>query len=133
MARGGEATPELFDAVLVSAYSKMVPISSIGQVVIEDQQRATISCFDPAVASDVRDAVRDMQGMNLAPYVEEGGSGVVVVPMPRVSEETRREIVSADCVTAYTWDRSPSLQATAVALSGIEVPAAISKSQYFFR
>ena len=39
---------------------------------------------------------------------------------------------SADCVTAYTWDRLPSLQATAVALSGIEVPAAISKSQYFF-
>ena len=91
--RGGEATPELFDAVRVSAYGEMVPISSVGQVVIEDQRRATISCFDPAVASDVRDAVRDMQGMNLAPYVEEGGSGVVVVPMPRVSEETRREIV----------------------------------------
>ena len=91
--RGGEATPELFDAVRVSAYGEMVPISSVGQVVIEDQRRATISCFDPAVASDVQDAVHDMQGMNLAPYVEEGGSGVVVVPMPRVSEETRREIV----------------------------------------
>ena len=91
--RGGEATPELFDAVRVSAYGEMVPISSVGQVVIEDQRRATISCYDPAVASDVRDAVRDMQGMNLAPYVEEGGSGVVVVPIPRVSEETRREIV----------------------------------------
>ncbi|KAL3761384.1 hypothetical protein ACHAW5_004997 [Stephanodiscus triporus] len=91
--RGGEATPELFDAVRVSAYGEMVPISSVGQVVIEDPQRATISCYDPAVASDVRDAVRDMQGMNLTPYVEEGGSGVVVVPIPRVSEETRREIV----------------------------------------
>jgi ribosome recycling factor len=90
--RGGEATPELFDAVRVSAYGEMVPVSSVGQVVIEDQRRATISCYDPAVASDVRDAVRDMQGMNLAPYVEEGGSGVVVVPIPRVSEETRREI-----------------------------------------
>jgi ribosome recycling factor len=91
--RGGEATPELFDAVRVSAYGEMVPISSVGQVVIEDPQRATISCYDPAVASDVRDAVRDMQGMNLTPYVEEGGSGVVIVPIPRVSEETRREIV----------------------------------------
>ena len=27
-------------------------------------------------------------------------------------------------MTAYTWDRLPSLQATTVALSGIEVPAA---------
>merc|ERR1719296_117264 len=31
--------------------------------------------------------------MNLSPYIEEGGSGVVVVPIPRVSEETRKEIV----------------------------------------
>jgi len=91
--RGGEATPELFDAVRVSAYGETVPLSSVGQVVIEDSRRATISCYDPSVASDVRDAVRDMPGMNLSPYIEEGGSGVVVVPIPRVSEETRKEIV----------------------------------------
>jgi ribosome recycling factor len=91
--RGGEATPELFDAIRVSAYGELVPIGSVGQVVIDDPRRATISCYDPAIAVDVRDAVRDMQGMNLAPYVEEGGSGVVVVPIPRVSDETRRDIV----------------------------------------
>lgn len=90
--RGGEATPELFDAVRVSAYGETVPLSSVGQVVIEDAQRATISCFDPSVANDVRDAVRDMQGTNLNPYVEEGGSGVVVVPIPRASDESRREM-----------------------------------------
>jgi ribosome recycling factor len=91
--RGGEATAELFDAVRVSAYGETVPLSSVGQVVIEDPQRATISCYDPSVSNDVRDAVRDMPGMNLNPYVEEGGSGVVIVPIPRVSEETRKEIV----------------------------------------
>mmetsp|Transcript_41028 Transcript_41028/g.86209 ORF Transcript_41028/g.86209 Transcript_41028/m.86209 type:complete len:365 (+) Transcript_41028:96-1190(+) len=91
--RGGEATPELFDAVRVNAYGETMPLSSVGQVVIEDPQRATISCYDPSVAGDVRDAVRDMQGMNLNPYVEEGGSGVVIIPIPRASEETRREMV----------------------------------------
>ena len=91
--RGGETTPELFDAVRVSAYGETVSLSSVGQVVIEDAQRATISCYDPSVAGDVRDAVRDMQGMNLNPYVEEGGSGVVIVPIPRASEESRREMV----------------------------------------
>ena len=91
--RGGEATPELFDNVRVLAYGETVPLSTVGQVVIEDPQRATISCYDPSVASDVKDAVRDMQGMNLSPYVEEGGSGVVIIPIPRVSEETRKEIV----------------------------------------
>jgi ribosome recycling factor len=91
--RGGEATPELFDAVRVSAYGESVPLSSVGQVVIEDPQRATISCYDPSVANDVRDAVRDMPGMNLNPYIDEGGSGVVIVPIPRVNAETRKEIV----------------------------------------
>lgn len=91
--RGGEATPELFDEIRVSAYGETVPLSSVGQVVIEDPQRATISCYDPSIANDVRDAVRDMPGMNLNPYVEEGGSGVVIVPIPRVSAETRKEIV----------------------------------------
>lgn len=91
--RGGEATPELFDTVRVSAYGETMTLSSVGQVVIEDAQRATISCYDPSVAGDVRDAVRDMQGMNLNPYIEEGGSGVVIVPIPRASEETRREMV----------------------------------------
>lgn len=91
--RGGEATPELFDAIRVSAYGEIVPLSSVGQVVIEDAQRATISCYDPSVANDVRDAVRDMPGLSLNPYLEEGGSGVVIIPIPRVSEETRKEIV----------------------------------------
>mmetsp|Transcript_5904 Transcript_5904/g.9133 ORF Transcript_5904/g.9133 Transcript_5904/m.9133 type:complete len:364 (+) Transcript_5904:33-1124(+) len=91
--RGGEATPELFDNVRVSAYGEVVPLSSVGQVVIEDAQRATISCYDPSVANYVRDAVRDMPGSSLNPYLEEGGSGVVIIPIPRVSEETRKEIV----------------------------------------
>jgi ribosome recycling factor len=91
--RGGEPTPELFDNIRVSAYGETVPLSSVGQVVIEDAQRATISCYDPSVANDVRDAVRDMPGLSLSPYLEEGGSGVVIIPIPRVSEETRKEIV----------------------------------------
>lgn len=91
--RGGQVSPELFDAVRVSAYGESAPLSSVGQVVVEDSQRVTIGCYDPSVAGDVRDAVRDMPGMNLNPYVEEGGSGVVIVPIPRVSAETRMEIV----------------------------------------
>jgi len=91
--RGGEATPEMFDAVRVNAYGETVSLSSVGQVVVEDARRATISCYDPSVVSFVRDAVRDMKGMNLNPYTEEGGTGVVIVPIPRVSQETRQEIV----------------------------------------
>jgi len=91
--RGGEATPELFDSVRVSTYGETMSLGSVGQTVIEDPQRATISCYDPSVAADVRDAIRDIPGMNLNPYIEEGGSGVVIIPIPRASEESRTEIV----------------------------------------
>jgi len=85
--RGAEATPELFDSVQVKAYGTMTPLNGIGQVVINSPTRATITCFDPEVAPAVRDAVRDMTGMNFNPMVEDG---VVIVPIPRVSAETRK-------------------------------------------
>ncbi|KAL7545606.1 hypothetical protein ACHAWF_008950, partial [Thalassiosira exigua] len=92
--RGGETTPEMFDTVRVSAYGgeKML-LKEVAQVVIEDSQRATINCFDPSLASDVRDAVRDMPGMNLNPYLQDNVSGVIIVPTPRPNEETRLELV----------------------------------------
>ncbi len=85
--RGGEATPELFDAVQVKAYGSMTPLNGVAQVVINTPTMASITCFDPEVTTAVRDAVRDMAGMNFNPRIEEG---VVIVPIPRVSAETRK-------------------------------------------
>lgn len=85
--RGAEATPELFDTVQVKAYGAMTPLNGVAQVVISTPTRATITCFDPELSPAVRDAVRDMAGMNFNPSIEEG---VVVVPIPRVSAETRK-------------------------------------------
>jgi ribosome recycling factor len=88
--RGSEPSPELFDSVQVKAYGALAPLNSIGQVVINSPTLATISCFDPDNAPSVRDAIRDMQGMNFNPRIEEG---TVVVPIPRVSAETRKATV----------------------------------------
>ncbi len=85
--RGAEATPELFDSLQVKAYGSFTPLNGVAQVVINTPTRATISCFDPDVAPAVRDAVRDMAGMNFNPMIEDG---VVIVPIPRVSAETRK-------------------------------------------
>ncbi len=84
--RGAEATPELFDNVQVKAYGSMTALNAVAQVVINTPTMATITCFDPDVAPAVRDAVRDA-GMNFNPRIEDG---VVVVPIPRVSAETRK-------------------------------------------
>ena len=87
--RGAEPTPELFEPVQVKAYGTFTPINTVAQVVITSPTQATLTCFDPENASAVREAVVNM-GMSFNPRVEEG---VVIVPIPRVSIETRKAIV----------------------------------------
>lgn len=88
--RGAEPTPELFDSVQVKAYGAMTPLNAVAQVVISSPTMATITCFDPDTAPSVRDGVRDMAGMNFNPRIEDGA---VIVPIPRVSAETRQALV----------------------------------------
>lgn len=87
--RGAEPTPELFDPIVVSAYGDKAPLSTVAQVVIVSPTLAHVSCFDPSLASDVRNAIRD--SLELNPQLEE--DGLVKVPLPRVSMETRQTIV----------------------------------------
>ena len=85
--RGAEPTPELFDEIMVQAYGASTPLKSVAQVVIASPTLATATCFDPAVAKDVVNALRERMGLN--PSVEEGG--VVRIPIPRVSMESRQQ------------------------------------------
>jgi ribosome recycling factor len=89
--RGSEPTPELFDDVLVDAYGSMAPLKSVAQVVIASGTQATATCFDPATAKAVSTAIRDALALN--PSIEEGG--VVKIPLPRVSMETRQKTAAA--------------------------------------
>mmetsp|Transcript_11056 Transcript_11056/g.15541 ORF Transcript_11056/g.15541 Transcript_11056/m.15541 type:complete len:218 (-) Transcript_11056:379-1032(-) len=88
--RGAEPTPELFDSFQVKAYGTMTSLNSIAQVVISSPTLATISCFDPEIKTAARDAVRDMVNMNFNPRIEDGD---ILVPIPRVSAETRKALV----------------------------------------
>lgn len=87
--RSGEPTPELFDSIMVDAYGERSPLSGVAQVVIVSPTLANVSCFDPAIAQDVCDAIRD--ALELNPLVEEDGN--VRVTIPRVSLEVRQQTV----------------------------------------
>jgi ribosome recycling factor len=87
--RGAEPSPELFDSIMVSAYDDRAPLSSVAQVVIASPTLAHVTCFDPALAKDVLNAIRD--SLELNPQLEE--DGVVKVPLPRPSAETRQRTV----------------------------------------
>ena len=87
--RGSEPTPEMFDTVRVEAYGSMTSIQSVAQVVIASHTLANATCFDPSLAKDVAKAIQSQMGLN--PSVEEGG--VVKIPLPRVSLESRQKMV----------------------------------------
>lgn len=90
--RGNEPTPDMFDSITVFAYGAATPLSSVAQVVIVSPTLAKLSCYDPSMASATRDAIRDA-GMNLNPRIDADSSADVVVPIPKVSAETRKVLV----------------------------------------
>uniref|UniRef100_A0A7S2KXT1 Ribosome recycling factor domain-containing protein n=1 Tax=Leptocylindrus danicus TaxID=163516 RepID=A0A7S2KXT1_9STRA len=87
--RGGEPSAELFENIMVDAYGTRTPLTGLAQVVVAGSNRVVLTPYDPSVANNVRDAVRDA-GMSFNPQIEEGE---VIVPIPKVSKETR-EILS---------------------------------------
>ena len=87
--RGSEPTPEIFDPIMVQAYGERTPLSAVAQVVIVSPTVATITCFDPQVAPDVRNAVQ--LALELNPQIED--DGVLRVQMPRPNAETRKKTV----------------------------------------
>jgi ribosome recycling factor len=89
--RGAEATPELFDVISVAAYGgeTQTPLAGVAQVVIVSPTLAHVTCYDPALATDVRNAIRD--SLDLNPQLEE--DGLVKVPLPRASMESRQATV----------------------------------------
>jgi ribosome recycling factor len=84
--RGAEPTPELFEDLPITAYGTQNPLKSVAQVVIVSPTLASITCFDPAITKDVAKALQVQMSLN--PSIEDGG--VVRVPLPRVSMESRQ-------------------------------------------
>jgi ribosome recycling factor len=93
--RGGEPTPELLDEIAVTdAYGKGTGVTSLkalAQVVVPSPTLAVATCFDPATAKAVANAIRIALGADFTnPQIEDG---VVHVPLPRVSLESRQSTV----------------------------------------
>ena len=88
--QGSQPTPAMFESVPVSAYGDTVPLSTIAQVVIVSPTLAHLTPYDPSVAPDIRQAVQIALDMN--PQLEDNNS-LLTVKIPKVSMETRQQIV----------------------------------------
>ena len=87
--RTGQANTELFKTIMVEAHGSRVPVSDAGQIAVKSPTKISIAVFDPALASNVANAIRDC-GMSLNPTIE-GNNIAVNVPKP--SKETRDALV----------------------------------------
>jgi ribosome recycling factor len=89
--QGTDPTPELFEDIQVDAYGEMTTIKAVGQVVIVSPTLAQINCFDPSVTKNVLKAIQLALQLNPQQSTSEGSEGVILIPLPRVSLETRQE------------------------------------------
>ena len=92
--RGAEPTPELFDDIMVNAYGSDTALKSVAQVVITSPTMASVTCFDPSLVKEVRASIQLQLGLNPQSDASEGDLGVLKVPLPKVSLESRQKTAS---------------------------------------
>ena len=90
--RGAEPSPELLESIRVQVYGEYMSLGSVAQVVIVSPTLAHVSCFDPSTVKDVRAALTE-SALDLNPHVDENDGATLVVPLPRLSLETRQKMV----------------------------------------
>ena len=92
---GGVPNVEMFDDVMVrDAYGVAtgdVSVKALAQIVMVSPTLANATCFDPATTKAVVVAIRDTLELN--PQAEEGGTGVIKIPIPRISMEVRQQLI----------------------------------------
>jgi hypothetical protein len=94
--RGGRASPDIFNGLMVEAYGSKVPLSETGQITMKGTNKVCVALYDAELAVPASNAIRDC-GLSLNPTVE-GNSILVVIPKP--SKEARENVIKLASKTA---------------------------------
>ncbi|OZG70482.1 ribosome recycling factor [Hahella sp. CCB-MM4] len=87
--RTGRASPAILDSVMVSYYGSDTPLPQVANVVVEDARTLTVTPWEKALVPQIEKAIMKSDlGLNPAT-----AGTVIRVPMPMLTEETRRELV----------------------------------------
>ncbi|CBL46406.1 Ribosome recycling factor [gamma proteobacterium HdN1] len=86
--RTGRANPAILDGVKVKYYGTDTPLKQVASINVEDSRTLSISAFDRGAIPDIEKAIMKAD-LGLNPST----SGVVIrVPMPALTQETRKEM-----------------------------------------
>ena len=84
--RTGRAHPSILDAIRVDYYGSEVPVSQIASISVEDARTLAVTPWEKLIVGDIEKAIMKSDlGLNPAT-----AGDVIRVPMPPLTEETRR-------------------------------------------
>jgi len=87
--RTGRAHPSILDSVMVNYYGQETPLKQVASVNVEDNRTLTVSPWEKNLVPTIEKAIMTSDlGLNPATTGD-----LIRVPMPMLTEETRREMV----------------------------------------
>ena len=85
--RTGRAHPSMLSGIMVSYYGADTPLNQVASVNVEDSRTLLVQPFDRTMVQAVDKAIREAD-LGLNPM----SADVIRVPMPALTEETRRDM-----------------------------------------
>ena len=87
--RAGRANPAILDSVMVSYYGVSTPLKQLANISVPEARMLQIKPFDRSIISDIEKAIYEAN-IGLTPN---NNGEVVILNIPALTEETRREYV----------------------------------------
>ena len=89
--RTGRAHPSILDSVTVDYYGQETPLKQVASVNVEDNRTLAVSPWEKPLLPKIEKAIM-MSDLGLNPS---NNGEVIRIPMPMLTEETRKEMVNA--------------------------------------
>jgi ribosome recycling factor len=89
--RTGRAHPSILDGIRIDYYGAETPLKQMASINVEDARTLAVSVFDKSITPDVEKAIMKSD-LGLNPST---AGDVIRIPMPMLTEETRKEAESA--------------------------------------
>jgi len=94
--RTGRAHPGILDSIMVSYYGSDLPIQQVANIVVEDARTLMISPWEKKMLQEIEKAIMKSDlGINPS-----NNGDVIRVPMPMLTEQTRRDYIKQAKVEA---------------------------------
>ena len=88
--RTGRAHPDMLASVKVEAYGQWMPLNQVANITSQGATMLLVTPFDPSTIANISAGIRNDSTLGLNPSDD---GHVVRVPIPPLTEDTRKEIV----------------------------------------